>query len=435
MARDLARGAGVRGMIYLDYQATTPLAPEALDAMLPWLRDQHANPHSAHAAGRKAKAAVEFARDQVAAVLPPGGRVVFTSGATESLNWAIKGTTGEMVTLASEHAAVLDAVDAEARHGRSATVLAVDVDGVVDLAAANPAIQPGTGLVAAMLVNNEIGVVQPITELAEAAHRVGALFLCDAVQGYGRVPIPEGCDLIALSAHKIYGPKGIGALWIRDGVTLEPLLHGGDQEGGRSGTLSPALCAGFGRAAALMAERREADAAHVERLWVIATERLGLTPPLPGREGSGVGRSAAASALSPHQPTPSPASGRSSPRDDLNHAGHGSPDALPGRGEWQLNGSTPHRYHGNLNIRRDGLDVARLMSDLREIAFSAGSACASGSGRSSHVLRALGLSEAQARSSIRLGFGRYTTEAELTEAIDRIIAAAEAQQSIGEIAA
>ncbi|GGA40127.1 cysteine desulfurase family protein [Sphingomonas psychrolutea] len=420
-------------MIYLDYQATTPLAPEALDAMLPWLRDQHANPHSAHAAGRKAKAAVEFARDQVAAVLPPGGRVVFTSGATESLNWAIKGTTGEMVTLASEHAAVLDAVDAEARHGRSATVLAVDVDGVVDLAAANPAIQPGTGLVAAMLVNNEIGVVQPITELAEAAHRVGALFLCDAVQGYGRVPIPEGCDLIALSAHKIYGPKGIGALWIRDGVTLEPLLHGGDQEGGRSGTLSPALCAGFGRAAALMAERREADAVHIERLWVIATERLGLTPPLPGREGLRVGRPEAASTLSPYQPAP--ASGRSSHRDDLNHAGHGSPDARPRRGGWNINGSTQHRYYGNLNIRHDGLDVARLMSDLRDIAFSAGSACASGSGRSSHVLRALGLSEAQARSSIRLGFGRYTTEAELAEAIDRIIAAADAQQTIGDRAA
>ena len=379
MARDLALGAGVRCVIYLDYQATTPLAPEALDAMLPWLRDQHANPHSAHAAGRKAKAAVEFAREQVAALLPAGGRVVFTSGATESLNWAIKGASGELVTLATEHAAVLDTVSAESRLGRNQTVLPVDCDGLVDLPMLRSMARPDTGLIAAMLVNNEIGAVQPIAQIAEAAHSVGALLLCDAVQGYGRVAIPAGCDLIAISAHKIHGPKGIGALWIRDGVTLDPLLHGGDQEGGRSGTLSPALCAGFGRAAALMAERREADAAHVERLWERAIGRFGR--------------------------------------------------------DWHINGSTTHRYHGNLNIRRDGLDVARLMSDLRDIAFSAGSACASGSGRSSHVLRALGLSEAQARSSIRLGFGRYTTEAELTEAIDRVIAAADAQQISGGIAA
>ncbi|MBX9860149.1 MAG: cysteine desulfurase [Sphingomonas sp.] len=359
-------------MIYLDYQATTPLAPEAFDAMLPWLRDQHANPHSAHAPGRAAKAAVEVARDQVAALLPPGGRVVFTSGATEALNWAIKGTTGALVTIATEHAAVLDTVEAAAQAGREVTIATVGANGLVDLATARAAIRPGAGLVAAMLVNNEIGVIQPIAELAVLAHAAGALMLCDAVQGYGRVAIPDGCDLIALSAHKIFGPKGIGALWIRHGVDLVPLLHGGNQEGGRSGTLSPALCAGFGKAAALMAERQEADARHIERLWSRAVEGFGSC--------------------------------------------------------WTINGSIEQRYHGNLNIRLDGLDVARLMSDLRDIAFSAGSACASGSGRSSHVLRALGLTEAQARSSIRLGFGRYTTEEELLTAIDRIKAAADAQQ-------
>lgn len=360
-------------MIYLDYQATTPLAPEALDAMLPWLRDQHANPHSSHAPGRAAKAVVEVARDQVAALLPSGGRVVFTSGATEALNWAIKGTTGAVVTIATEHAAVLDTVEAGAKAGRQVTVLPVGADGLVDMAAARAAIRPGGGLVAAMLVNNEVGVIQPIAELAALARAAGALMLCDAVQGYGRVPILDGCDLIALSGHKIYGPKGIGALWIRNDVDLAPLLHGGNQEGGRSGTLSPALCAGFGRAAALMAERQAVDAAHVEQLWAVATERLGA--------------------------------------------------------DWIINGSTTHRYHGNLNIRCDGLDVARLMSDLRDIAFSAGSACASGSGRSSHVLHALGLTEAQARSSIRIGFGRYTTEEELLTAIDRIKAATEAQRA------
>jgi len=359
-------------MTYLDYQATTPLAPEALAAMLPWLKTQHANPHSPHREGRRAKAAVEVARDQVSALLPPGGRVAFTSGATEALNWAIKGTTGPIVTLATEHAAVLDTVAAEAARARPVTVIPVGPDGVVDLDQARAAIQPGTGLVAAMLVNNEIGVIQPVAALADLAHAAGALMLCDAVQGYGRIPIPDTVDLIAISAHKIHGPKGIGALWIRDGVDLAPLMHGGGQEApGRSGTLSPALCAGFGVAAQLMADRKDQDAAHIDRLWSLALDRLG-----PG---------------------------------------------------WIINGSTEHRYHGNLNVRLANLDVNRLMSDLRDIAFSAGSACASGSGRSSHVLRAIGLTEAQARSSIRLGFGRYTTETELRDAIDAIVVATEAQ--------
>jgi len=376
-------------MTYLDYQATTPLAPEALDAMLPWLRDQHGNPHSPHRDGRRAKAAVEHARDQVAALLPPGGRVVFTSGATEALNWAIKGTDGPIVTVATEHAAVLDTVAAEAGRERATTILPVEHDGLISPTAVTPdlirgpasaAIRQATspriesgvtnGLVAAMLVNNETGVVQPIAALADAARAAGALFLCDAVQGYGRVAIPDAVDLVAVSAHKIYGPKGVGALWIRDGIALAPLLHGGDQENGRSGTLSPALCAGFGTAATLMRDRADADAAHVDRLWTIATERL---------------------------------------------AG------------WTINGATDPRYRGNLNVRRAGLDVARLMSDCRDIAFSAGSACASGSGRSSHVLRALGLSEAEARSSIRLGWGRYTDAAEFTQALDRLVAAASLQ--------
>ena len=361
-------------MIYLDYQATTPLAPEALAAMLPWLEQQHANPHSAHAPGRAAKAAVEVARDSVAALLPADGSLSFTGGATEAINWAIKGIgPGGIVTLATEHAATLDTVEALARTGRAVTVLPVGTDGLVDLEVARAAIRPGTALVAAMLVNNEIGVIQPIAELAEMAHEAGALFLCDAVQGYGRVAIPDICDLIAISGHKIHGPKGIGALWIREGVSVGPLLHGGGQEvAGRSGTLSPALCAGFGAAARLAMHWHADDAAHVGALWALAVERLGA--------------------------------------------------------DWIINGSVEDRYHGNLNIRRDGLDVNRLMSELRDIAFSAGSACASGSGRPSHVLRAIGLSDAQARSSIRLGFGRYTTEEELTIAIDRIMAAAAAQR-------
>jgi cysteine desulfurase len=376
MARRLARGAGVRGVIYLDYQATTPLAPEALAAMLPWLEQQHANPHSAHAPGRAAKAAVEVARDSIAALLPAGGSLSFTSGATEAINWAIKGVgAGGIVTLATEHAATLDTVEALARDGRPVTILPVGADGLVDLEAARAAIGPDTALVAAMLVNNEIGVIQPIAELAAIAHAAGALFLCDAVQGYGRIAIPDACDLVAISAHKIHGPKGIGGLWIRDGVVIAPLLHGGGQEvSGRSGTLSPALCAGFGAAARLAKDWQADDAGHVAELWGLTTERLGA--------------------------------------------------------DWGINGSVEHRYHGNLNIRRNGLDVNRLMSELRDIAFSAGSACASGSGRPSHVLRAIGLSDAEARSSVRLGFGRYTTEEELTIAIDRIMTAAAAQRIV-----
>jgi cysteine desulfurase len=225
-----------------------------------------------------------------------------------------------------------------------------------------------------MLVNNEIGVIQPVEAIAEAAHCAGALMFCDAVQSFGRVAPPGNCDLIAVSAHKIHGPKGIGALWVRDGVTVEPLLFGGGQEGGiRSGTLSPALCAGFGAAAALMQRESANDAARVERLWVLAMDRL--------------------------------------------------------KG-WQINGSVATRYHGNFNVRRDGVDAARLISDVRQVAFSAGSACASGSGRPSHVLKALGLTDAEARSSIRIGFGRYTTDAELTEALDRIVAAADRQMDM-----
>jgi cysteine desulfurase len=369
MARRGEGCAAGRGVTYLDYQATTPLAPEAFEAMLPWLRDQHANPHSPHRAGRAARAAVEVARDRVAALLPAGGRVAFTGGATEALNWAIKGApAGRVVTIATEHAAVLDAV---AARGGDTVVLPVGADGLVDMDAARGAILPGTALVAVMLVNNEIGVIQPVAELAALARDAGAWMLVDAVQGYGRVPIPDGVDLIAISAHKVHGPKGIGALWRRDGIAPAPLLHGGDQEGGRSGTLSPALCAGFGVAAQLLRERAAADADHVARLWDVACARL---------------------------------------------AG------------WAVNGSRAHRYRGNINVRRDGLDVNRLMSDLRDVAFSAGSACASGSGRASHVLRAIGLSEAAARSSIRIGFGRYTTVDELGGALDRIVAAADAQR-------
>jgi cysteine desulfurase len=360
--------------IYLDYQATTPVAAEVAEAMRPWIEEKFANPHSPHKLGREAAAAVEVARGLVEGNLAPQARgaLAFTSGATEALNWAIKAIAGPIVTLATEHAAVLDTVEALARVGTRVTILPVKPDGLVDLDQARKAIVPGVRLVIAMLVNNEIGVVQPIAELGDMAHDAGALLLCDAVQGYGRVAIPDQCDLVAISAHKIHGPKGIGALFVREGIALEPLMHGGGQEKlGRSGTLSPALCVGFGRAAWEMHDWEYDDGRHLERLWAIAREAM---------------------------------------RD------------------WTLNGSEDRRYRGNLNLRRERIDAARLISEVREVAFSAGSACASGSGRSSHVLAALGLSEREARSSIRLGFGRYTTEDELRTALGLINEAAERQR-------
>jgi len=222
-------------MIYLDYQATTPLAPEAREAMLPWLAgpeaDGFANPHSPHRAGRAAAAAIEVARDQVAALLPPGGRVIFTSGATEALNLAIIGSgRSRLAVSAIEHAAVLDTarfVD----HG--VTLLSVDDEGLVSPDAKLP---EGANLVSVMQVNNEIGTIQPVAAIADRAHAAGALFLCDAVQGAGKIAAPANADMIALSAHKLYGPKGIGALWVRDGIDLQPLIHGG----GRNRACGPA---------------------------------------------------------------------------------------------------------------------------------------------------------------------------------------------------
>jgi cysteine desulfurase len=356
-------------MIYLDYQATTPLAPQAREAMLPWLGGPEAmgfaNPHSPHRPGRAAAAMVEVAREQVAALLPAGGRVVFTSGATEAINLALAGSRRKRLAVSAiEHAAVLDTARAI---NPGLAVLPVDGAGLVDPETALADVD----LVAVMQVNNEIGTIQPVEALAERAHALGALFLCDAVQGAGKLQAPHGADLIALSAHKLYGPKGIGALWVRDGLELAPMILGGGQEQGlRSGTLSPALCAGFGAAAKLAAACMEEDAARVATLW-----------------------SAARAVLS----------------------------------RWLLNGSPDHRWRGNLNVRLPGLDVGRLMSDLRDLAFSAGSACASGSGRPSHVLKAIGLSDSDAKASIRLGFGRYSDLGELMDACERIEAAAAAQ--------
>ena len=370
-------------MIYLDYQATTPLAPEVAEVMRPWIEEKFANPHSPSRWGREAAAAIEVARKQVElAIGLPGGRLSFTASATEAINWALKGSLEKaasgrtrIVTVATEHAAVLDTCEWLQAQGYEVVRVPVDGDGLVDFENVKDVLDERVSIVSVMLVNNEIGVIQPISQIASLAREVGALMLCDAVQGLGRVQIPQGPDLVAVSAHKIHGPKGVGALWMRDGAEPAPLIHGGGQELGlRSGTLSPALCAGFGAAAKLARELADQDRDHVAALWEAARRELGA--------------------------------------------------------DWTVNGSAERRYRGNLNIRREGVDAARLISDLRDIAFSLGSACASGSGRPSHVLRAIGLADRQARSSIRLGFGRYTTEEEVVSAVRRIDAAARAQQGL-----
>lgn len=346
--------------------------------MVPWLRDHYGNPHSAHIFGRKAAAAVEVAREQVALPFPDGGQILFTGTATEAINLGM-GVLPELqihgrnkiVVLATEHAAVRDTAIAYGQRGFDVVLHPVRPDGLVDLDALDASIDAKTALVGAMLVNNEIGVIQPVEAVAELAHAKGALMFCDAVQGYGRVEIPSNIDMAAVSAHKVYGPKGIGALWVRDGINIPPLIHGGGQEQNvRSGTLSPALCVGVGAAASLCFSRSDEDTKHIETLAAHARNLFA---------------------------------------------------------DWTVNGSQTHRYPGNLNIRREGLDVARLISDVRGVAFSAGSACASGSGRPSHVLTAIGLESVQVRSSIRLGIGRYNNLQDIEVAAKLIKEAAEAQ--------
>jgi cysteine desulfurase len=365
-------------MIYLDYQATTALAPEVAAAMIAAM-EHYGNPNSAHRMGRVAAADVELARGRIMDSLGKhDGRLIFTSGATEALNIAIVGAARassperrRVVTLATEHHAVLDTVLSLRHEGFEPVILPVGRDGLVDLDIAEAAIDGRAALLAVMQVNNEIGVTQPVEALIAIARASGVTVVCDAVQGFGKFATPDA-DLVAITAHKMHGPKGIGALWLRDGIELPAFMHGGGQEQGiRPGTLSPMLCAGFGVAAQLAAAHPAEDQAHVESLWVHALDLFA---------------------------------------------------------DWQLNGSAGQRYHGNLNIRRAGIDAARLISDVRTVAFSLGSACASGSGRPSHVLKALGLTDIEARSSLRMGFGRYTTHEELDEAAMLINEAAAMQK-------
>jgi cysteine desulfurase len=373
--------------LYLDHQATTPLDPEVLAAMMPYLAHKFGNPHSStHRAGREAKAGVDLARADIAAVIGADpADIIFTSGATESNNLVLRGVMeaappkrNRLVTLATEHSCVLEtARDLQAR-GYALTIVPVMANGLVDLVYLKQAVADDVALVSVMTVNNEIGVIQPIVEIAALAHQSGALFHTDAAQAFGKIPLNVSnfqTDLLSLSAHKIYGPKGIGALYVRNGIKLRAQMTGGGQEAGiRSGTLSPALCAGLGTAAKIAVERMEVDARHAVSLFEMAIEFLGE---------SGV--------------------------------------------SYLLNGDMLQRIPTNLSITFPDIDGARLISDARQVMMSSGSACASQPGKLSHVLSAIGLGEQGIKATIRLGTGRSTTQAELEVALAAIIFAVQDQ--------
>lgn len=366
--------------MYLDMQATTPVDYRVTDAMLPFYTDQFGNPHSrTHFLGWEAEEAVEAARAEVAALIGADPReIVFTSGATEANNMAIKGVAGfyrekkrHIVTTQTEHKCVLDSCRYLQHRGFEVTYLPVGPTGLVDLAELEAAIRPDTALVSVMMVNNEIGTVQPVEAIGEICRARRVFFHTDAAQGVGKLPIDVNAskiDLLSLSGHKLYGPKGIGALYVRrrPRVRLEAQMSGGGQERGlRSGTVPAPLAVGLGAACAIAREEMAADEAHVRAL--AARLHDGIAARLPGVV---------------------------------------------------LNGDAERRWWGNVNLSFAYVEGESLLMGLRDIAVSSGSACTSASLEPSYVLRALGVDEEMAHTSIRFGIGRFTTAAEVDRAVE-----------------
>ena len=360
--------------IYLDYSATTPVDPRVAEKMIPFLVEKFGNPASrSHSYGWEAEAAVEEAREQVAALVNADPKeIVWTSGATESNNLAIKGAANfyagkgkHIITVKTEHKAVLDTVREMERQGFSATYLDVQENGLIDLEVLKAAIRPDTVLVSVMFVNNEIGVVQPIAEIGEICREKGIIFHVDAAQATGKVDIDLDnlkVDLMSFSAHKTYGPKGIGALYIRrkPRVRLEAQMHGGGHERGfRSGTLATHQIVGMGEAFRLAKEEM------VEENKRIAALRDKLLKGLSDMEAV------------------------------------------------YVNGDLEHRVAHNLNMSFAYVEGESLLMAIKDVAVSSGSACTSASLEPSYVLRALGREDELAHSSIRFSIGRFTTEEEV----------------------
>jgi cysteine desulfurase len=372
-------------LIYLDHHATTPVDPRVVEAMAPYWTTDFGNAASrAHVFGWRAEAALEQARESLARAIGAASprEIVFTSGATESDNLALLGvlragreTRDHLVTVATEHRAVLDPARALAREGFALTVLPVDGRGLVDPDDVARALGPRTALVSVMSANNEIGVLQPVREIARRCRERGVPFHSDAAQAVGKIPLDVGADdvdLLSFTAHKCYGPKGVGALYVRERrprVRIAPLVHGGGHERGlRSGTVPVPLVVGFARAVELCLESREGEAAREAGLRDRLFERLA--------------------------------------------------SALPGV---VRTGDPARSLPGNLHVCIEGADSDAVLSALPDVALSSGSACSSAQPEPSHVLAALGLPPALARCALRFGLGRGTTEAEIDRAAERVV--------------
>jgi cysteine desulfurase len=372
-------------VIYLDYQATTPCDPRVVDKMLPYFTTYFGNPHSRnHAYGWEAEKAVENAREQVAELIGADSReIIFTSGATEANNMALKGVARfysdkkkHIITAVTEHKCILDTCRHLEKEGFRVTYLPVQVNGLINLQQLQAAITPDTLLVSIMAVNNEIGVIQPLTEIGRICREHGVFFHTDAAQAVGKIKIDVeamNIDLLSISSHKLYGPKGVGALYIRrkPRVRLTPLFNGGGQERGlRSGTVSPALVVGFGEACTIAGHEMAQESERLRSLRDHFFNKI---------------------------------------KAHLDHV--------------YLNGDFERRIPGNLNISFAYVEGEGLMMGIKELAVSSGSACTSESLEPSYVLRALGVEEELAHTSLRLGFGRFSTFEEVDYAADRIIQA------------
>ncbi|MBL8687189.1 MAG: aminotransferase class V-fold PLP-dependent enzyme [Alphaproteobacteria bacterium] len=366
-------------VIYLDYQASTPTDPRVLQQMLPWFSVDFANPHAIdHQPGQRANQAVEQARQQVAALIGAEPReIIFTSGATESNNLAILGgmrflhpQKNHLITVATEHKCVLESAKQLEKEGIEVTFLPVQRDGLLDLALLEKSFRPTTGMVSVMMVNNEIGVIQPVEQIGQLCHQHGILYHCDAAQAAGKITINVQriqAALLSISGHKLYGPKGIGALYVRHRprVRLQPLFYGGGQERGfRSGTLPTPLCVGLGAACAIAVQDMAKDVAFVQKLQKKLWEGLhNLFPDI------------------------------------------------------RLNGHDQHRYPGNLNICFPSRVGQKLLQQLPGLAISSGSACSSSDIEPSYVLRAIGLDKDLAQTALRISFGRFSTEMDVDKTI------------------
>ncbi len=369
--------------IYLDYQATTPMDPRVLEAMMPYFTYKFGNPHSrSHSYGWEAEEGVEKARGQLAKLIGADDKeVIFTSGATESNNLAIRGVAefykdrkNHIVTTVTEHKCVLDTCRHLEQNGFEVTYLPVQKNGLIDLEELRAAITDKTVVVSIMAVNNEIGVIQPLEEIGKICREKKTFFHTDAAQAAGKIPLDVeamNIDMMSISGHKIYGPKGIGALYVRrkPRVRLVPLIVGGGQERGfRSGTLPTPLCVGLGEAAEICMKEMASEAVRIKKLQ----ERMlkGLNAKLP---------------------------------------------------EIFVNGDLEHRIPGNLNISFAHVEGESLMMGIKGLSVSSGSACTSASLEPSYVLRALGVEEEMAHTSLRIGLGRFTTEQEVDTAVADLV--------------